>query len=235
MKFNEKKCYVMRIHQARSPQIHCYTLNKCVLQETTCYGYLGVDISNNLKWNNHIQRITAKASRILGFVRRNLKPCSQSIKLIAYNTLVRPILEYSAAIWDPHAQVLIDKLESIQRRAIRFIKNDYSTYHSVSVMMSELGIKPLSIRRKIARLTNFHKARVGHLAIPIHDILRPVMRFSRHSNINSYIQISAKKNSYLNSFLPNTTRDWNQLPVNITSIQKPKLFQQAIIKHYLNN
>ena len=236
MRFNEKKCYVMRIAQARSPLQFEYTLNGSQLQSTSCHGYLGVDISSDLKWNQHIFRTAAKANRVLGFVRRNLKPCSRRIKNLAYVTLVRPILEYGSAIWDPYTQLLIDKFESVQRRAVRFIMNDYSRFHSVSDMMSELGIEPLSFRRRIARLTNFHKARGGggHLAIPVHQLLRPVTRFSRHSNKNSYIQISAKKDcSYLNSFVPLTTRDWNSLPETITDITVTKHFKEAINQHYL--
>ena len=190
-------------------------------------------ISSDLKWNQHIFRTAAKANRALGFVRRNLKPCSRRIKNLAYVTLVRPILEYGSAIWDPYTQLLIDKLESVQRRAVRFIMNDYSRFHSVSDMMSELGIEPLRFRRRIARLTNFHKARGGHLAIPVHQLLRPVTRFSRHTNKNSYIQISAKKDCYLNSFVPLTIRDWNSLPETITDITVTKHFKEAINQHYL--
>ena len=36
---------------------------------------------------------------------------------------------------------------------------DSSRFHTVSDIMSELGIEPLSFCRKIAGLTNFHKAR----------------------------------------------------------------------------
>ena len=57
----------------------------------------------------------------------------------------------------PIHHVLIDQLESIQRRAVRFIMNDYSRYSSVTGVMSELGIEPLILRRKIGRLNTFQK------------------------------------------------------------------------------
>ena len=86
MRFNEKKCYVIRISQARS-QLHFeYSLNGSQLQSTSCHSYLGVAISSDLKWNNHIARISTKAYRTPGFVRRNLKSCSSGIKLLAYFT-----------------------------------------------------------------------------------------------------------------------------------------------------
>ena len=36
-------------------------------------------------------------------------------------------LEYSAVVWDPHQQRDIHKLEDVQRRAARFIKQDYGS------------------------------------------------------------------------------------------------------------
>ena len=87
MRFQEKKCYIMRISQARS-QLHFeYSLNGSKWQSTSCHSYLGVEICSDSKWNNHISCISAKANRTLGFVRRNLKSCSKRIKLFAYSTL----------------------------------------------------------------------------------------------------------------------------------------------------
>ena len=188
-----------------------------------------------MKWNDHINRITAKANRTLGLVRRNLKPCSRRIKLLAYNTLVRPILEDSSSVWDPHTKVLIDKLEAVQRRAVRFIMNNYDYRNSsVSDMMRELKIESLAFRRKIGRLTNFHKARGGRLAIPVHELLRPVERLTRNSNINCYIPIQPTKDCYKYSFLPRTVIDWNNLDEDITNIEDTDTFKETIIKHYLN-
>jgi len=36
------------------------------------------------------------------FIKRNLHEWSEDVKSIAYESLVRPILEYSAPGWDPY-------------------------------------------------------------------------------------------------------------------------------------
>ena len=45
-----------------------------------------------------------------------------------------------------------DKIEMVQRRAARWVSNDYSTYSSVTEMMSNLGWRSLENRRYDARL-----------------------------------------------------------------------------------
>jgi hypothetical protein len=62
------------------------------------YSNLGVTISSDLKWNTHIQQTAAKANKSLCFIRRNLKVQSQTIKERAYQTLIRPKLEYCCTV-----------------------------------------------------------------------------------------------------------------------------------------
>ena len=61
MEFSAAKCYDLRITHARSLHQQTYTLNNTNLQDTNSHIYLGVDISHDLTWNSHINRIVAKA------------------------------------------------------------------------------------------------------------------------------------------------------------------------------
>ena len=63
---------------------------------------------------------STKAQQTLGVIRRNLNKCPTHIKAVAYTSLVRPILEYASAAWDPHSQNNIKALERIQRQAHDF-------------------------------------------------------------------------------------------------------------------
>jgi len=79
--------------------------------------------SKDLKWATHIDQIAKKSSSTLGFVQRNLKKWPEKCKRTAYISLVRSTLEYGATIWDPHLEKAIYKLEKVQCKAARFIKN----------------------------------------------------------------------------------------------------------------
>ena len=100
MEFNPSKCQVVRVTSSRTLFNIAYTLHGQVLEVVTSAKYLGVDISNGLSWNPHIDRITGNANRMLNFIQRNIKTKNQKVRETAYNTLVRPQLEY--AVWDPH-------------------------------------------------------------------------------------------------------------------------------------
>ena len=113
-----------------------------IVQETNSHPYLGVEITKDLKWKTHVNQISAKGNRALGFIKRNLSNCNEEIKLTAFNTLVRPTIGYCSAVWDPHNQDQIYQLEAIQRRAVRFIKNDYSKKTSVTELLGHTHENP---------------------------------------------------------------------------------------------
>ena len=91
-----------------------------------------------------------KGNSTLAFVKRNLYACSEETKQAAYVSLVRPHLEYATAIWDPHRQNQVEKLEAVQSRAVRFI--DYDNNTSVSKLTKSLSLELLSERQKSHRL-----------------------------------------------------------------------------------
>ena len=105
-----------------------------------------------------MENIVVKANKSLGFVRRNLYPCSESTKRLAYVTIIRPKLEYATAVWDPYRQEQIASIEAVQRRAARFIKRDYNRTSSVTEMVQSLDLDLLEDRRKAHRLNILYLA-----------------------------------------------------------------------------
>ena len=54
MKFNAKKCNIMRVSRSRKPLQHFYSLGSEILQEVSDAKYLGIQIDNKLDWNKYI-------------------------------------------------------------------------------------------------------------------------------------------------------------------------------------
>ena len=66
------------------------TLHNQVLENVSSAIYLGVKITADLEWGQHINEITSKATKTLGFLCRNLTFASKETKAATYKTLVRP-------------------------------------------------------------------------------------------------------------------------------------------------
>ena len=98
MQFHPDKCQVLRITNKRKPIIFNYTLHDHILATVTQAKYLGVTITNDLNWKQHVENIIKSANKALGFLRRNLRINSVKAKEQAYLTYDRPILEYSCTV-----------------------------------------------------------------------------------------------------------------------------------------
>lgn len=99
---------------------------------------LGILLSSDLTFSEHISYICNKASRALGFLKRNCNEF-QNIEClkIVYISLVRSILEYgSIIIWSPYTACDIKKIETIQHRFLNLIyfklKNNITKHEALT-------------------------------------------------------------------------------------------------------
>ncbi len=233
MRFNAKKCLVLSI---RKKSTYYYSLDSHILEQVKSSPYLGVVLTEDLKWSTHINKTMKKASSTLGFLRRNLKFASAKCRRNAYISLVRSVMEYSSIVWDPHFQKDIDSLERIQRRGVRFITNDYRSRDAGCVhrMMESQGLPELSRRRKDNRLTFLYKIAEDKIpAIPpslyLTEVrgkrnIRPTkrqdyiaanpIRRSCRNNTRCFTVPTSRSTVFEQSFVVRTIIDWNQLENN---------------------
>ena len=158
--------------------VGCPCLIGKVLDSVTHHPCLGVEMSRNLDWSQHVNNKVMNANRSLGFPRLNLSSCPEGVKEAAYKALVRPYVEYASSVWDPHLKKHVKQIEGVQRRAARFLKNCYTREPgTVTNLLNELNWIPLKVRRTISRLTLFHKAIHGDGGLAFPDY---VMKHRRH-------------------------------------------------------
>ena len=163
MKFSPEKCQVISICASRKHRRKTvYILHGHTLETVNSAKYLAVTISQDLTWKNHVNSVAVKALRTLGFLMHNLYNCNSDVREQAYNSLVLPILEYTATVWVPHTSADINWLEQVQRRGARFTMNNYweKTPGYVTRMVHDIGRQTLEERRKL-RLTMLFKFQHG--------------------------------------------------------------------------
>ena len=108
----------------KNPPQHFNSLCGCILTQVHDTQYLGITISSELRWQRCFATTAAKANRIIGLLRRNLS------------------VKYS----DPHLAKDTQLFETVQRKAARFVLNNYKPAATVTDMMNKLGCVSLEYR-----------------------------------------------------------------------------------------
>ena len=118
LKFNPDKCEIMRITHKQDKSKERYTLdpNGEILKSVRNIKDLGIKISYDLSWSNHIHEVVNKGNKVLGVIKRVLWSNSVSEFSLLFKSLVRPILDYAAPMWCPFLLKDIVLLEKVQRR-----------------------------------------------------------------------------------------------------------------------
>ncbi|RUS78658.1 hypothetical protein EGW08_013585 [Elysia chlorotica] len=211
MSFHPDKCEVLHFGKRWQGNYH---LRDHPLTATKEAKYLGVTISTDLSWKSHINIISAKANKTLGFLRRNIKIGSIYTKALAYKALVRPQLEYACEVWDPHTDDNIQTLEKTQRRAARWVVNRYRQTSSVGDMLNQLNWPSLEQRRKNTRLSTLYKYHQGEVKIDMSNTPRLLNTGynTRRSHKDQYVVEPSSRNYRKYSFFPRTIKEFNALP-----------------------
>lgn len=219
MKLNTDKTVFLHFSWQNAPLSFAYTLGTAPLREETKYKYLGVTLTNTLTWNLHIDNICSSAFRKLYFLRHKLKNSPPSVKLLAYNSIIRPKLEYACVVWDPFTKHNISRLEKVQRKAVRFIYSKFSPYESPSEIMQGNGIQCLEQRREALRLQFLFLLCNRHLAInPSPYLSSSTSRHTRHHHPTSLTPYFARTDLFKFSFFPRAATDWNDSLLPFASI-----------------
>ena len=116
---------------------------------------------------------------------------------IYYKALVRPTVEYASTVWDPHKKGDIHRLDMVQRRAARYVKNNYHNRSSVTDMLADLQWKLLQERRKEARLIMLYKVINNKIALDNPQLMRPKWtHFIKSVYLNLHVCILSYKIKY---------------------------------------
>ena len=204
MLFNTKKCIHMQLGRPL-PHFDLF-LNGICIPKASVIKYLGVHFHYTLKWSEQVNYVCKKANKTLGMLRRCLNMASSKTSMLAFNSVVRPILEYASQVWSPNTKVLVDELEKIQRRAVRwafripkFNNVTEFKYNSVTEKMNSNDISTLCSRREKLDLNFIERVQLGDYQIKLSDyILVNEAHNTRGKTINPHFNTNQFKFSYFN-------------------------------------
>ena len=128
---NESKCKELRISFIKSENtLEPVTINNTNIEVVPSAKLLGVMISNDLKWNVHVEMICKKVAVSLYFLRQLKRAKVPANDLLSfYTTCIRPVAEYACPVFHTALpQYLSDQLERLQKRALRMISTNDLSY-----------------------------------------------------------------------------------------------------------
>jgi hypothetical protein len=106
---------------------------------------LGITLENDCSFTQHIANITEAAKRMSAWVFRTFSTREKLPLMTLYKSLVRPLVEYSSALWSPTSKADINRLEEVQKCFIRKINGVSSDYKTA---LKQLGLYSLERRRE---------------------------------------------------------------------------------------
>ena len=126
--------------------------------------HLGMHLSANNKWTNHIDSIIGSASKQVSYLRK-LKYKKKKKKKLSKTTLdklhctyKRPLLEYGSEVSDGCSITDANRLEQMQLSAARIVTGLHvPVFASLRSLYYETGWKTLADRRKRRKLTLLYK------------------------------------------------------------------------------
>ena len=124
---NASKCKTFKITLRRNLVDSSYSINGTKLENVRKIRDLGVILDQKLTFEEHINATVAKANRALGLLIRTLQSASRRCNfnkrsaLAAFNSNVRPILEYCSVIWAGAAKTHLVRVERVQHRFLMWL------------------------------------------------------------------------------------------------------------------
>ena len=235
LRFNTSKCDVLTVTRKRHPFRYDYKLNNNSLKYVTQVKDLGVTISPDLTWDTHINTILAKANRMLAFLRRySAMSVTIGRRKLLYLTFVRSYISYASEVWVPSTIGSITKIESLQRRATKFILNRHwqedISYHE---RLSRLNLPPLTCWHEVKDLIFYFKCRAGHYTLPIADYVKPKgTRLPRHSSDQDVLIPKCRTKLFTFSYFNRIAKLWNTLPVSTRTLSSLNQFKSQVLQRY---
>jgi len=197
------------------------------MEEVETFKYLGLLISSDLSWNDHIDSVCSKAKRILGLLyRRYYNLVDDAIIKQLYIALVRPHMEYACVVWDPYTHKNIKSLEQVQAFACKLASRRWDAGYEE--LLELLSIPSLQERRIHLKLGLLYKIIHSLCYFPENIFEFRPNHHTRSTNPLTLKQPFARTNAFYYSFVPHTISLWNSLSYSQVTATSLASFKQLI-------
>ncbi|XP_066930501.1 uncharacterized protein [Clytia hemisphaerica] len=115
-----------------------FTNNKTVIENKNSVKDLGVWMSSDCSFTDHINKMIAKAKDISSWILRTFNNRSSDVMITLWKSLVLPHLDYCSQLWSPNSIHQIEQIESVQKNFFNKIKGLSAFNHWEQLKMYSL-------------------------------------------------------------------------------------------------
>ena len=186
------------------------------ISKTEVTKFLGVFIDSHLSWNHHIDALRNKLSKSLGIMYRARHFLESNTLYLLYCSLITPYLDYCCEIWGATSRKNLNKIEIMQKKAIRIVAKSSYDSHTAPLFRK---FNTLKLQHLISMKTCCVMYKANKLLLPgnLQGRFTKNTEFHNHktrSNHNFHVS-NINTSKRLNSVLCKGKRLWNSLPVNL--------------------
>jgi len=246
MKFHPDKCKVISISNRASEhhvtqmwsmlpfQSFEYNLNEVILNFTEDEKDLGVVVASDLGWDENVHALYQKASSRLGLMKRTLHFIKDSKqKRTFYLALVRSIFEHCSVVWRPTTITTSDKVECIQRRAVKWILGEYDHHYNDIEYLSrlrDLDLLPMESKFDYTDLVMFHNIYYERSVVKLPSYITPITNNDRgrlRMNIRQPDRLNQSETSVLSSLSQRRMNRLDEFSLKSTVEAKARPFKSS--------
>jgi exonuclease III len=202
------------------------------------FKYLGIQLDQNLKWNNHCGKMSKKAGLKLHLMRRLSQILPKETMIQTYKTYMMPILEYAATVWGYTSEENINKIQRIINLCARIITKNYDFVNCRGEELAkELGFNTFKERRDFLLAVLMYKCHQGYAPVSLTDKLilqnQLTERETRSIDDSTYHIPRTRTKIAESAFQVKGPTVWNHLPLHIREAQNIAIFKRIYKKEIL--
>ena len=143
------------------PSVKIYHIDNILIEQVAETKFLGVIITDNLTWDNHIKTVCNDVSKGIGMICKIRHFIPPGILINLYFTLVHPYFEYCNIVWATNLILSLSKLSNMLKRTMRVITNFKWNAHTT----------PIFKNLCVLTLYNINKFHTGYFMFKVNNTL----------------------------------------------------------------
>ena len=196
--------------------------------KTKTFKFVGLMLDDNFTWEYHVNHVQKKVSSSIYALNQSKKFLPIKAKTMIYNSLIKPHLEYGSLVWGLAYGRNIEKIKTLQKKAVRMIINAPYNAHTMPIL-GQLGLLTFDDLVKLNIIEFVSKFKTKLLPKTMQDLFTSLLH-SRTGNLK--IQIPKYKS--LES-LPSVVypKIWNSLSLDLKTGLNSKEIKTKLKKDYI--